>query len=206
MFGPSSQGRGRLLRYVAAGAAAVVMPLAVSQPASAETLTPGTPVVVGTVGSYTPATCSWHTVSQGLLAPEDAKVVSVDLPSVSGVVENQLVVAEVLFANPDPTGALMTYRKAEFYTFASPGQLTSSWTYRDPDGTYSGGWTAAQDAPGESGYASGDADNAGTYAVVQLLWADGGTFNGAVVQLAQNAGSVYHPEICNTGATPYSVP
>lgn len=205
MFTHSKRGRS-LPRYLAAGAAALALPLAVCQPASAETLTPGSPLVMGTVGGYTAATCSWHTVTPSLTSPQDAKVVRVDLPSVSGVVDGQLVVAEVLFAHPDASGNLITYRQAEFYTFASPGQTSSSWTYRDPDGTYSGGWTSAEDAPGESGYASGDADNQSTYAVVQLFWAGGGTFDGVVVQLAQNSGSVYHPEICNTGATPYSVP
>ena len=181
-----------LLRAGVAGVAAVAVATASAQPASAE------PVQSGTIGAYTNAACGWYPLTNSLGDLWDAKIVRVNLPSVSGVTEGQLVVARVLFDHPDADGNLITYRSATLYTYASPGQMTTSWT---STADYSDGITSVEDAPGESGYTAGDVQNVDTVVIVALYWATGGTFTGTVADLAQNAASPDYPVICNTGGT-----
>jgi hypothetical protein len=194
----------RRRRFLVAGASATALALAIAHPASAD------PLTEGTVGGFTPATCSWHLVTPSLTAPEDEKVVQVALPSVSGVLDNQLVVAQVQFVHHDTDGTLTTYRTARFYTYASAGQFTTSWNYitTDSDGQVevTEGVTSTEDAPGESGYASGDDQNMDTAVFVDLFWISSGAPSGHAASIAVNQSSINNPYICNAGGTPYSVP
>jgi hypothetical protein len=172
-----------------AAAAAVAVSLGAVSPAQADT---------GRIGSYTAASCGWYAYTESLLSLWDDKIVRVNLPSVSGTTDGQLVWAYVEFMQPTTEATIATYRMGWFYTYASPGQTSTSWTsylYGTPN------WTFVDDAPGESGYAAGDVGNASTSVRVSLYWMTGSTVTGTAAEWAQNAASPYHPEICNTGGT-----
>ena len=196
VFASSSTGR-RLVRCLVAGTVTAVVALAAAVPASAaDVVDIGQPIVIGAVGSYTAPSCGWHAITTPVAGPQTEKVVRVDLPAVSGVTDDQLVAARVKFMRDD-AGTMVTYRTDILYTYASPGELTSTWT---DTGSYDSGLTWVEDAPGESGYVGGDVQNVDTEVVVELWWASGGSFDGAVVQLANNpAGNPYYPSVCNAG-------
>jgi hypothetical protein len=180
------------VRYAVAGVAVAAFALAGAQPAHAD------PVGDGIIGSHTAASCGWFPQTEGLLSLWDDKIVRVNLPSVSGVTADQLVWAHVRFLQPDSSGSRTDYRTGWFYTFASPGQMSTTWTSYQ-EGTPS--WTYVQDAPGESGYAAGDTQNPVTSVYVTMYWMTGSTVTGSVSELATNAANAGYPYTCNGGGT-----
>jgi len=99
------------------------------------------------------------------------------------------------------------YRSGWFYTYASPGQLTNTWTslYGGTSGTtyVAPGTTLTyvDDAPGDSGYASGDSQNPVTRTEVFLYWMTGSTATGEAIDVGQNAANAEYPTMCNGGGT-----
>ncbi|MDT4917564.1 MAG: hypothetical protein QOH89_2264 [Pseudonocardiales bacterium] len=186
---PRTRSATAFARCAVAGAAVVTMSLIGAAPAQADT---------GSTGTYTGASCGWYPHTSSMLSLWDDKIVRINLPGVSAVSDGQLVWAHVQFAQPAADGSMAAYRDGWFYTYASPGQLTASWTSYQ-EGTPN--WTYVEDAPGESGYVAGDVSNLSTSVFVSLYWMTGSTVTGSATEWAQNAGSVYHPEICNTGGT-----
>ena len=91
-------------------AAVVAISAVGAQPAQADT---------GTTGSYTGASCGWYASTESMLSLWDDKIVRINLPSVSGVSDSQLVWAYVQFAQPSADGSMAAYRTGWFYT--SPG-------------------------------------------------------------------------------------
>jgi hypothetical protein len=179
-------------RYTVAGTLAGGLALAAAQPALAD------PINSGQVGSYTDTTCGWYPQDTSLLDLWPYKIVRINLPSVSGVTAQQLIWAKVEFVQPDGTGEYNVYRSGWFYTYTSPGQLTTTWTSY---ATGESGLSFTDDAPGESGYASGDTQNPVTVAFVQLYWMTGSTATGTADEEGVNPASPEYPNLCNGGGT-----
>jgi hypothetical protein len=187
-----NRSRSSFARVGVAGLTAVALSLAAAQPARAE------PAYSGQVGSYTTATCGWYPADETLFDLAPRKRVRATLPSVSGVFAGQLVWARVQFMQPDANAQLVTYRTGWFYTYASPGQLTTSWTSYSAGGS---GYTFVEDEGAESGYASGDSQNPVTTVHVMLYWITGSDTTGMADEMAQNAASAQDIGMCNGGGT-----
>lgn len=179
-------------RCALAGGTATSLLFVGCSPASAET------VSEGQVGTHTAVTCGWYPQDESLFDLAPRKRVRINLPAVSGVTDDQLIYAQVRFLQPDGEGGLAQYRSGWFYTYASPGQLTSTWTSYSSGAT---GLTYVEDEGAESGYASGDAQNPTTIGEVDMYWMDGWTTSGDVSEAAVNATNAQYPEICNGGGT-----
>jgi hypothetical protein len=182
----------RFARCAVATALAGGFALAAAQPAQAD------PVYSGQVGSYTDTTCGWYPQDNSLLGLWPYKIVRITLPSVSGVSGGQLIWAKVQFLRQDEAGDFDEYRSGWFYTYASPGALTTTWTsYASGES----GLTFADDAAGESGFAAGDTQNPATVAFVQLYWMTGSTATGSAGEVGVNAASPEYPNLCNGGGS-----
>lgn len=171
--------RGTQALAIAAAMAGGMAALGSAQPASAAV----------TTGYLAPAQCGFR-ILQGYADPY--KVSTVWLPYVTGISSTyQQVWLHVEFMN-SPNG---TYRQYWFRTYARSGVWAGSWMWKDGRS-----YTAAEDAPPESGFATSNASNLNTYVRVTASWYSGSTLEGTATELATNPTSyVYGANVCNSG-------
>ena len=173
--------------------AAAASTLALAQPAGAAT--------TGSTGSVGRLACGWYAADNDALPGLPYKVTTAILPTVTGTSNaSQWVWAHVNFGQLGRDGNVHFYRDGWFYTPARYGVVSGSWSSY---GDGRSGYKTVDDAPGESGFASGDGAAPFTYVRVDVYWqspSDARTTVGSYSAWETNSRAVnYGPYVCNSG-------